>query len=82
MVLCRPIIEIVYCISLVVSAQEILFNFIPSYLQSRGEDVCRRSFSNVRRTTSRVNHTDGLRDIQNDNTRIGMSELRYRMTEN
>ena len=50
--------------------------------RSRRPGLGRRSQSNVRRATLRANSTAELRDIQNDNSRIGMSELRYKMTEN
>ena len=36
----------------------------------------------MRRATSRANRTDEKRDIENYNSRIGMSELRYKMAEN
>ena len=48
--------------------------------RSRRPGLGRRSQSNVRRATLRANSTAELRDIQNDNSRIGMSELRYRKT--
>jgi hypothetical protein len=42
----------------------------------------RRSQSNVRRATSRGNHADEQRAADNENSRIGMSELRLRVTDN
>lgn len=44
-------------------------------------DLGRRSRSNVRRATSRANRTDDQRAIDNANSRVGMSELRSRMTD-
>lgn len=45
-------------------------------------DLGRRSHSNVRRAISRANRTDAQRAIDNDNSRVGMSELRLRNTDN
>ena len=48
----------------------------------RRPDLGRRSQSNVRIDTSRANRTDGQRETDNENSRIGMSELRSRVSEN
>lgn len=44
----------------------------------RTANIGRRSQSNVRRATSRANRTNDQRATDNDNSRIGMSELRLR----
>lgn len=48
----------------------------------RTADIGRRSQSNVRRATSRANRTNDQRATDNANSRIGMSGLRLRTTEN
>ena len=48
----------------------------------RRPDLGPRRQSNVQRATSCVNRTDEQQDIENDNSRIGMLELRHRMAEN
>jgi hypothetical protein len=48
----------------------------------RRGDIGRRSQSNVRRATSRANHADEQRAADNENSRIGLSELRLRVTDN
>ena len=45
-------------------------------------DLGRRRQSNVRRAISRANRTDVEQDTENDNSRIGMSELCSRVIEN
>lgn len=55
--------------------------FITMPRRGRG-DIGRRSQSNARRATSRANRTDDQRATDNENSRIGMSELRSRATEN
>ena len=42
----------------------------------------RRRQSNVRRATSRATRTDDPRGIENYDSRIGISELHYRLSEN
>lgn len=44
-------------------------------------NIGRRSQSNARRSTSRANRTDDQRATDNENSRIGMSQLRSRATE-
>ncbi|KAG8273639.1 Dynein heavy chain 2, axonemal [Homalodisca vitripennis] len=41
-----------------------------------------RSRSNVRRATSRANHTDDQQETDNDNSRIGMAHLRSTVNQN
>ena len=48
----------------------------------RSENLGRRSQSNVQRASSRANRTDDQRATGNENSRIGMSELRSKITEN
>jgi hypothetical protein len=63
---------------------ENLFNFYNLFTMPRRRrpDIGPRNQSNVRRGTSLSNCTDEQRAIGNDNSFIGISELRYRMTEN
>lgn len=44
--------------------------------------IGRRSQTNAWRATSRENRTDDQREMDNENSRLGMSELRSRATEN
>ena len=48
----------------------------------RRPDLGHQRQSNVRRAMSRANSTDEQQETENDNSRIGMSELCFRVIEN
>ena len=48
----------------------------------RQPDIGRRRQSYVRRAMSRANRTDEQQETENDDSRIGMSKLCFRMIEN